>query len=252
MVERYRPFPASYSPELSPQWEEAARVMVDIFLKATTQSINVEGKENIPKKEDYSSYIVAMNHLGWAEAIVLLDVFPSWIHWMSKIENFENKLLSPVVRLLGFFPVRRGVVDRQSLQIALNLLEKGRILGMAPEGTRGRGEEFGKLKKAKLGTVFIASQAKVPIIPTAVLGTEELFPLIEEKGLKIEDLARFKKPEVFVRIGRPFTQHLEVKDENLNKERFEKLTTNLMIEIRDMLSIKYHGFYAGRERELVT
>ena len=251
MPERLKIFPSEYSPEISSEWEKMAKNAIRLLLRTVTQEIVVEGKNNIPEDIGRASYVVAVNHLGWAEAVVLLDIFPTWIHWMTKSGNFDHKLLGPVFRILGFFPVRRGKVDRKALGIASSLLEKGRILGMAPEGTRGRGDKFGRLKKAKHGTIFIAHQARVPIIPTAVWGTEALFPLIEEKGLKLEDLTEFKRPEVFVRIGQPFTQHLDVEPKKLNKKKLEALTTDLMLEIRNMLPEEYWGVYAEIERQPV-
>lgn len=247
MGERLKVFPKSYSPEISPEWEATAKTVIELFLKATTRRIYIKGNENMPNLP----YIVAVNHMGWTEVIVLLNIFPYWIHWMSKQENFENKILRPFCSILGMFPIRRGQIDRQSLQTAIDLLGKGRILGMAPEGTRGRGEEAGKLKRAKHGTIFIANHTSVPILPIGVWGTEELFPLIEMKGLKIEDLTNFKRLDVFVNIGKPFTQHLDIPSETLNKETLDKLTTNLMLEIRDLLPIKYHGSYAGMEKQSI-
>lgn len=249
MSERLKPFPTRYSPDISPEWEKMARTAIEAFIRVATQGVETEGKENIPKDIESAPYIVAVNHLGWAEAIVLLNVFPTWIHWMSKSGNFDHKLLGPIFRLSGAFPVRRGEVDRRALQTAIELLEKKRILGMAPEGTRGRGEKLGKLKKAKHGTTYIASLAHIPIITTAVWGPEKLLPLIEEKGLKLEDLSEFKRPKIFVRIGQLFKQHLEVEFEKLDKVKLEKLTTNLMLEIRGMLPPEYHGYYAGIERQ---
>ncbi len=249
MPERLKPFPAGYSPEVSPEWEAMAKRINRTFLRAVTRKIDIKGKENIPKDIKTSSYIIAVNHLGWAEALFLLDVFPKWIHWMSKQESFDHKLLGPIFRLLGFFPVRRGELDRRALQTAADLLGKERILGMAPEGTRGRGKEFGKLKEAKHGTIFVAFKTGAPIIPTAVWGTEELLPLIEENGLKLKDLTGFKPPEVHVRIGKPFAQHFEVDPGKVTRKQLKALTTNLMLEIRDLLPSKYHGFYAEAEKQ---
>lgn len=247
MSERLKPFPTEYSAEISPEWEWMAKRFIRQGLKMLTQEIVVEGRNNIPEDISQSPYIVAVNHLGWGEAVVLLDTFPIWIHWMTKSENFDSKLLGPLFRILGFFPVRRGQVDRKALETASSLLNKGRILGMAPEGTRGRGDEFGHLKKAKHGTILIANKADIPIIPTAVWGTEELLPLIEE-GIEPEDILQFKRPLVFVKIGEMFNQHRNVE---LDKRKLEVLTTNLMLEIRDMLPPEYHGYYAGAKRQSI-
>lgn len=224
--------------------EAVARTLIDLFLRALVSEIQMAGRENIPQ-DNSSAYIVAMNHLGWVEGLVLLKVFPRWIHWMAKEESFNSQILGPFFRFLTFFPVRRGEVDRQALRTAFDLLGANEILGMAPEGTRGREEEFGVLKKAKEGVIYIAHQSRVPIIPVAVWGTETIFPLIEENGLKIEELVNFRRPEVSVNIGEPFTDHLEQDGRPLGREERQGLTTGLMLRIRDLLPEKYHGFYAG-------
>lgn len=256
MPERWRPTATevfdkySFLRQVSPEWEKKARIAIDIFLKLAARGLEVEGEENIPQSS-WQTYIVSHNHLGWVEVPVLLKVFPRWIYWMSKAENFGHKLLGPILQRCAFFPVKRGMVDRQALRTASGLLDIGEVVGMAPEGTRGRKEEFGQLKRAKNGTILLAMKAGVPIIPVAVWGPEKLLPLIEERGVKLQDFVNLmsNRPQIFVRIGRPFTQHLQEEFKGVvRKEQLTLLTTNLMVEIRDMLPVQYHGFYAHMEK----
>lgn len=257
MKERLRGFTIKTAPEanflqlVTPEWEKIARRVIDIFFRVTLSAFEVEGKENIPKDFWRTPHIIAHNHLGWAEVPALLKVFPRWIYWMTKAENFENGLLAPILRRCAFFPVRRGEVDRRALRTAERLLDHAEIVGMAPEGTRGRGENLAGLKEAKNGTIRLAIKAQAPIIPVAVWGPEKILPLVEEEGFNFPELRKLwrEKPKIWVRIAKPFTQHLEKDFEGKIRSReLTPFTTNLMLKIRDMLPPNYHGFYAHVER----
>jgi len=255
MSERLKYFPNEADAKKSFVLEHAplrkpSEAAFEVFSRIFTGGIEVQGRENIPDDFAKAPYIVTANHMGWAEAPILQKVLSQrCIHWMTKRGNFDNPLFGLILHNLGHFPVNRGKVDRVAFGTALYLLKKGKILGMLPEGTRGRGGKLGKLKEARTGTALLAVVARAPIITTAVWGSERLLPLIEKVGIRPQDLKELRtvRPEVHVRIGKLFTQHREQELADLDKEKLEKLTTNLMLEIRDMLPREYHGYYAGME-----
>jgi len=228
-----------------------ARNAVDFLLDRVTAEIVVNGRENIPEDIDQQGYVLASNHNGWVEALVWSRVFPVQIHWMTKEENFAYFPFNLLLNSFGFFPVKRGEVDINARRTAIRLLSEGKMVGMMPEGTRGRGEEVGKLKPAKRGTIGLAVQAGVEIIPVAVWGTEKIFPLLDEKGLTVGEIVNFKPPVIAVGIGPVFRQHLEVSGAG-SKEIQRALTTNLMLEIKNMLPPEYHGHYAEVNRQELT
>ena len=55
---------------------------------------------------------------------------------------------------------------------ALDVLKRGEVLGLAPEGTRARSTYA--LQKGKTGAAYIAARADVPIVPVALTGTEQV------------------------------------------------------------------------------
>jgi len=67
-------------------------------------------------------------------------------------------------------------------QDSLRLLEAGELVGVYPEGFKGVGKPFKdryKLQRfGRGGFVQVAVQAKVPIIPVAIVGAEEIYPII--------------------------------------------------------------------------
>jgi 1-acyl-sn-glycerol-3-phosphate acyltransferase len=78
----------------------------------------------------------------------------------------------PFCKMIDCIPVNRDGKDSNAARAALRALKEGRVLPMFPEGrmlpTSGR--EFGE---AKPGVAFIATRAKVPVIPAYIKGTPE-------------------------------------------------------------------------------
>ena len=179
----------------------------------------VLGEENIPTK---APYIVALNHRGIAEPAALWHTFDRWIYFMARHETFNMPIVGQLVRSAGMFPVKRGEADRGALNTAVDYLNNDQVVGMMPEGTRGRGDltDFSAFKR---GTAFVATKAgKVPIIPVGITGPEEMLALIEEQSLlktwqEILSIRTGKtKPVVKLSIGKPIIDYPEDKSVLMN------------------------------------
>lgn len=227
---------------------QARRVAGEIMFHILAKGVEIEGLENLPQ----APYIAAMNHTGLAEAPILSFYLPDLPHPMGKAGAFEMKVIGFIAREMGYFPVRRDEFDRQTIRTALGLLEEGRVLVIAPEGTRGRGEERTALKKAKAGAVYLARKANVPIAPIAIWGSENILPLVEEEGFSVSEIWSLIRPfsrikeKIHVSIGEPFMEHLAL-PERPNSKVMMPCVHQLMLRIRDLLPPEYHGFYADWE-----
>lgn len=210
-----------------------------------SKGVEVEGIENLPNPP----YIAAFNHMGWLEAVVLALYLPHSPCFMAKEEAFKIWPLGPVLKNLGFFPVRRGTVDRQAIRKATRLLQEGNVLAISPEGTRGRSEEREILKPAKTGIIYIARRTgeDIPIVPIAIWGTEGILPLIEEKNIPPSQRFSFKRAVIQVRIGQPYEEHYSLPAGRITSEQMKPLADGLMLRIRDLLPEKYHGYYENIE-----
>lgn len=121
------------------------------------------------------------------------------VHFMAKEELYAVPFVRTVIRWLGTFPVRREKGSKEALKNALLLLQQGEVVGIFPEGTRQKGSRVSTLKT---GALRLALQAKAPILPAYIAGTEKAFP----KG------AKFPRPgKIEISIGPPldFSEHYD-------------------------------------------
>ena len=166
----------------------AANTAMKALLIALTRW-RVEGKENVPKK---GPLIIVANHMTYVDPPLLGASVPRKITFMAKKELFRPSLMAIVLRAYGAFPIRRDKLDMEALRYAFEVLNKGQVLGMFPEGKRSSPYH---LQEMEPGTAFIAARSGVPIIPVGISGSEQV------KGLGFI----LHRPCITVRIGRSFT-----------------------------------------------
>jgi 1-acyl-sn-glycerol-3-phosphate acyltransferase len=136
--------------------------------------VTVTGLENIPQPP----YVIAANHQAWFDPAFIIPFFPGRpvIYTMAKRETIFNsgwkRWLLPKI---GVFPIspNRGELDEQGLRNVYEILERGGVVLMFPEGRYSRGRALRPLKN---GIGFFAVEAGVPICPVAVRGTDRLIP----------------------------------------------------------------------------
>ena len=140
-----------------------ARVIVRILLFFMFP-ITVTGRENVPAS---GGVILAINHKSNLDP-VMMGVFcpyPERMTFMAKSELFKNKFFGALITKLGAFPIQRGRGDIGAMKAAFQILKKGDILMMFPEGGRVRD---GKKRRAKPGVAAIATRAPAPVVPVHI------------------------------------------------------------------------------------
>jgi 1-acyl-sn-glycerol-3-phosphate acyltransferase len=137
--------------------------------------------------------IVASNHRSFLDPFAVGGCLP-WrrpMNYVAKVELFERRWQGWILSRLGAFPIRRGESDEESMQTARQIVERGGVVCIFPEGTRIR---RGTLSSPRRGVGRLALQTGAPVIPTAVLGTEHV-----RRGWRI------RPRKVRVRLGRAMT-----------------------------------------------
>ena len=138
--------------------------------------LRARGRENLPTT---GGYVLACNHLSSLDPWPLgLPLWPRrWLRFMAKSELYWWPLRL-VLNGAGAFKIRRGLGDRDAIETALQLARDGHVIAMFPEGTR---RAKGLVKKheprPRSGAARIALEARVPLIPAAVAGTDRLLRL---------------------------------------------------------------------------
>jgi 1-acyl-sn-glycerol-3-phosphate acyltransferase len=122
----------------------------------------VLGAEHVPAT---GPVIIASNHTGIIDGPLLHGVVPRGSHFLVKQEFFDSRI-GFLMRWAGQVPTDRAS-GRAALVVAQRLLEEGRVVGIFPEGNRGRGD----VSSARAGVAWLAVRTGAPVVPVALLGT---------------------------------------------------------------------------------
>lgn len=137
--------------------------------------VSVSGVENIPKPP----FIIAANHQAWYDPAFIIPFFPvsPVVYTMAKRETVFNRAWKrALLPLVGVFPISpaRGELDEGGVRTVYQILARGGVVLMFPEGRYSRGRA---IRQLKVGIGYFALQAGVPVCPVTVNGTNFLYPL---------------------------------------------------------------------------
>ena len=149
-------------PEDIYRWGPAWSRRVGWVLDHVYWDTRVHGAGNVPAD---GPVIIASNHTGVADGPVLHGALPRGSHILVKQEFFDASI-GFLMTWAGQIPVDRAS-GRAALAVGKTLLDEGRVVGIFPEGTRGRGD----LAAVHAGVAWLAVQSGAPIVPAACLGT---------------------------------------------------------------------------------
>jgi 1-acyl-sn-glycerol-3-phosphate acyltransferase len=163
-------------------------------------------------------------------ATTLIHHPPRRIMWqMAKQSLFQIPVVNAWVRNHHAFPLKRGLHDVDAYNYARSLLEQGEVVCTYPEGTTNLGG--GELLEGHTGPIRLAIEAKVPIIPVGITGTEATYP-------KHAKMLQFYKGQI-LKAGPPFMEHQKYWDKPIPEyDELKRLTANMMDRIRDLLLYK--------------
>lgn len=203
-----------------------------IHLVANVEVIN---KERIPET---GSYVFATNHLGILDAFLAYYALERWDFFIPVAEKWEKyAILRWLGKHLNFVFIDRFNPDIHALRQILKRMEKGEVLVIAPEGTRSRSE---KMAEGKAGVSYLASKTQFPVIPVALVGTED--------RIFLGNLKRLRRTQIKVIIGETFT--LPPLPRKNKDEVLKSYTDEIMCHIAALLPEKNRGVYAEHERTL--
>jgi len=146
--------------------------------------VQVEGTVHVPS---HGPALMVSNHAGivpWdaimmGTAILKEHPLPRYPRFLVLNWAFNLPYISFALRKVG------AVVA--SPYNAIRLLEQGELVGVFPEGVKGAGKDFKdryRLQRfGRGGFVEIALRTRAPIVPVAVVGSEEIHPKIGESAL---------------------------------------------------------------------
>ncbi len=135
------------------------RVVFSLYFR-----IRVYGLENVPME---GSAIVIANHRSGFDPPMAGSLMPRPVHFMTNVELFSYPVLPWIFKYVQAYPVRRGRPDRQAIRHSLEILQKGEVILMFPEGHR---TETGDLQEARSGVVYLAQKTHCQLVPIGISG----------------------------------------------------------------------------------
>ena len=150
--------------------------------------------------------IVIANHTSVADGVFLALAGRQLgrpLRLLGTAGIIEAPLIGRLFRALGFIAVhRKGPNPAEALGPAADALRAGEAIALYPEGRITRNDRFWP-ERAKTGAVRLALETGVPIFSLASVGAHE----VVGRRRKLLSLvgAAFRRPEVHMRLGRPFS-----------------------------------------------
>jgi 1-acyl-sn-glycerol-3-phosphate acyltransferase len=211
-------------------------VILGPWLKLIFRPI-VEGRENVP---DHGPAILASNHLSFSDSIFMPLMVKRPVTFVAKQEYFTGRGIKGWLTKMffvgtGTIPVDRsgGRAAQAAIDTGLRVLREGGIFGIYPEGTRS---PDGRLYRGKTGVARLALESGAPVIPVAMLNSDEIQPI----GTLIPRITRVR-----IRFGAPldFSRYA-----GMAGDRFieRAVTDEIMYELMQLSGREYIDMYAQK------
>ncbi|HYS30727.1 MAG TPA: lysophospholipid acyltransferase family protein [Streptosporangiaceae bacterium] len=202
-----------------------------------------EGTEYVPRT---GPAILASNHLSFSDHFFAPLPLPRKIVFLAKSEYFTGRGMKGLFSRaffsgVGQIPVDRsgGEASERALATGLRVLASGQLLGIYPEGTR---TPDGRLFRGKTGVARLALEARVPVIPCAMIGGFEFQPPGKiAPQLRVRPGVRFGKPLDFSRYYGMETDRIVLR----------AVTDEIIYEIMKLSGQEYVDEYAARHKVLL-
>ncbi len=200
----------------SPVIDGIVRLWARSLVWAAGIDLTVTGAENIdPKKR----YVFVGNHYSYLDIPCVLASIDQPIRFMAKVSLFKIPIFGWSLSRAGFIPIdrknRRTAV--QSLDLAADRIRKGNTIVIFPEEGRSRHREMRPFQR---GAFLLAMKSEQPIVPIAIDGTFDIFPVGRWS---------IHAGPVTIRIGTP------IPTEGLTLKAKDRLLTESRSQIETML-----------------
>ncbi|HMN60403.1 MAG TPA: lysophospholipid acyltransferase family protein [Anaerolinea sp.] len=207
----------------------ASQRAVNWFLRRVFQTvcrIDVDAFKQVPRS---GPYILVGNHINFLEVpVIVAHLDNPDFTGLAKKETWNNPLFHFLFNQWELIPIHRDMIDRQAFDQATQVLSRGKILAISPEGTRSK---HGRLLQGKPGVVALAVRSQAPLLPIGLYGYENFW----------YNLKRLRRTEFHMAVGKPF--RLQLNGVALSREVRQAVTDEIMYRIAELLPHRNRGHY---------
>ena len=205
--------------------ERGGRALARVWAKGNLWTagikVKVEGKENLPANrsagKDVHGFMIAANHTSAADIFAITAGLRLDLCWVARASLLRKPFLGWHLKRLHI-PLARGSVGsaKRFIREGKSKLDSGAAVVVFPEGTWKEGK--GPMLPFKRGSFLLALTTGSPIVPLAIIGSQQLLPpetLIPKKGT------------ITLRIGPPIDPKEFSELDHLAEETYRAITSLL-------------------------
>ena len=174
--------------------------------------------------------ILATNHVNIIELpIIYTRLYPRRLTALGLADRWDKGWSRFLMEASGAVPLHRGEADVAAIRKALQQLELGKIVLIAPEGTRSG---HGRLEKAHAGIVLLALHSGAPVLPVVYYGSEDYK----------ENLRRLRRTDFYMAVGQPF--RVDAGGVTVTRSVRQRILDEIMYQMSALLPPQYRGVYS--------
>jgi 1-acyl-sn-glycerol-3-phosphate acyltransferase len=179
---------------------------------------------------DQGPLIIVANHVNFLEVpLIYTHLQPRPLTGFAKVEAWDNPVIGALFSMGRAIPLYRGEADVSAFRHALKALEAGRILALAPEGTRSG---HGRLQRGHPGVVVLALRSGAPLLSLVYYGGELFW----------RNLIRLRRTDFHIVVGQPF--YLDAGGVKVTRQVRQQMTDEIMYQMAALLPSAYRGVYS--------
>lgn len=162
--------------------------------------------------------IIAPNHFSTLDHFFVAMYLRRRVRFMAKSQLFRGPL-AWILEHVGAFPVRRGHRDEEAMTTALEILARGGVVVIYPEGGRSRTQSIGDTARRGVGRLALESGA--PVVPVAIHGSQ-----------RARNWRRLEFPPVTIRYGEPLRYRAAAGADPSSQEQQQAVADDVLRAVR--------------------
>jgi len=133
--------------------------------------LRVEGREHVPTA---GAVLLAGIYQSHADSLAIGTAVPRPTHFLGDRRLMSWPVVGPWLPRMGMVPLNRGEGDAAAIDVLAQLLSDAACIVIYPEGSRSRD---GRVHRLRSGLSRISAATQVPVVPVAVAGIHDVWPI---------------------------------------------------------------------------
>jgi 1-acyl-sn-glycerol-3-phosphate acyltransferase len=195
---------------------------------AALTRLEIRGEENLPPN---GPLLLVGNHFSFIDPVAVVRLAPWPVEFVGGAVNPGSPGWTRIIPFLwGYHKLYRGTGAKDALRAAEDLLKRGGILNIFPEG----GNWATVLRPPRPGAAFLATRTGATVLPVGFYGFTNVFPALGH-GRRAQATINIGKP-----IG-PFSAEGAGRD---HRRRLDEIGHTIMGAIAELLPQELRGYYS--------